>query len=121
MRHWLLLALAIGLTAPAFVVADDESAPDAAPAETEDERRERVRTCRTLTKQIVHYEEVADRARDRDNELWEQATEQQIERLEAKRARSCPEFADDGSLQAFMNFLSTAGRVAAKLFTMGMI
>ena len=129
MRLWIPLALAVLLTAPALVVAEsDEPVEAVASAEAaasvsqeEEERRERYRTCQTLTKQIAHYEEVAARAEERENELWEQATEQQIERLEARRFARCPEYRDDGGLQAFLNFLVTAGRVAATLFTMGWI
>jgi len=48
--------------------------------------------CSRLTRQITHYQEVADRARERDDEMWLASTAAQIERLRDRRSRLCPEY-----------------------------
>ncbi len=104
MRAALLLAITVLLLAPVPV--------DAKPYYGE---------CRRMTRQIAHYAEVADRARDRDNELWEEATLQQIGRLTERRARLCPEYAKKDAGEEVVKALRTAARIAAKLFLMGLI
>lgn len=84
--------------------------------------------CRRLTKQITHFEEtVLPMAIDRGNRGWEQATNDQIERLWHRRADLCPEY---GAQRTFMQkaadqsrrfnkFMATAGRAALAFFTGG--
>ena len=48
--------------------------------------------CSRLTRQISHFEGVADRARARDNEMWLASTAAHIERLRDRRSRLCPEY-----------------------------
>jgi hypothetical protein len=79
------------------------------------------RECHRLTSQIARYEGDVKLARERGNELWEDATLQQIERLSDRRARRCPQYAKDNgeSLRRFYEMLGKAAALAAKYFTMG--
>lgn len=49
------------------------------------------RSCRTLAKQIAHFQTVAARARERDNELWERATLEHVARLRQRQRIRCPQ------------------------------
>ena len=87
-----------------------------------DEReRVRVRSCRTLANQIARYEGDAAMARERGNELWEQASYQQIARLEERRrTHGCPEYAkSNGVALRFASFLGSAARTALQYLTFG--
>jgi len=77
--------------------------------------------CRRMTRQIAHYAEVADRARERDNQLWEEATLQHIGRLTERRQHLCPKYADTAAGEQLVKLLRLAGKVALKMFTMGLI
>lgn len=77
--------------------------------------------CRRMTRQIAHYAQVVDLARERDNELWEEATLQHIGRLTARRQHLCPEYADTAAGEQLVKLLRLAGKVALKMFTMGLI
>ncbi len=79
------------------------------------------RECVRLTKQIGRYMDDVERARDRDNELWENATLQQIDRLATRRARLCPQYAhkDDPTLRRLAALLGSAAKLAARYFTFG--
>ncbi len=86
-------------------------------AKPEPQRRE----CHRLTSQIARYEGDVDRARERGNELWENATLEHIERLSHRRASRCPQYAEDrgASLRRLAQMLGTAAKLAARYFTMG--
>jgi hypothetical protein len=78
------------------------------------------RECMKLTNQIERYVGDVERARERDNELWEKATLQHIDRLAERRARLCPEYAkDDEAMKRLARMLRSAGRLALRYFTMG--
>jgi len=85
-------------------------------AKTQPPRRE----CHRLTSQIARYEGDVELARERGNELWENATLEHIERLSERRARRCSQYAkDDGAgLRRFGQMLGKAAKLAAKYFTM---
>jgi hypothetical protein len=51
--------------------------------------------CKRITKQIDRYEGVAEMARERDNDAWLAGTLKHIERLETRRDRLCPSYADE--------------------------
>jgi hypothetical protein len=71
--------------------------------------------CRRMTRQIARFEGDARMARDRDNELWEKASEDQVLRLETRRARLCPEYAkSDNAAKQFALFLAEAAKTAAQ-------
>jgi hypothetical protein len=86
-------------------------------ARSEPRRRE----CHRLTSQIARYEGDVERARERGNELWENATLEHIERLSERRASRCSQYVkDDGAgLRRFGRMLGKAAELAAKYFTMG--
>ena len=79
------------------------------------------RECHRLTNQIARYEGDVERARQRENELWENATLKQIERLSQRRASRCPQYAEDKgvSMRRLGRLIGTAAQLAARYFTMG--
>lgn len=85
--------------------------------------------CRRMTKQIAHYEgTVLKMANDRGNQLWANATSQQIVRLKHQRADRCPEWAKErGRLQRAAEnaakmkmMMALAAKGAMKYFSGGM-
>jgi hypothetical protein len=48
--------------------------------------------CRKLTRQISRYQDVADMARARENQMWLASTAAHIERLRDRRSRLCPQY-----------------------------
>lgn len=113
MRRLVPIAVALALAAPAGTAG----AGDVAVSEPTVSRGE----CRRMTRQIAHYADVADRARERGNELWEENTIQHIARLSERRARLCPEYRPRPAGEQLAKMLRDAAKIAAKLFTMGMI
>lgn len=80
--------------------------------------------CRRLTRQIAHYADVADMARARDNELWEQHTLDHIGRLSERRAKLCPQYAKKPAgeeLRKMLAMLRDAAKIAARLYTWGLL
>ena len=77
--------------------------------------------CRRMTRQIAHYANVVDLARERGNERWEEATLQHIGRLTERRQYLCPKYADNKAGEELIKLLRLAGKVALKMFTMGLI
>jgi myo-inositol-1-phosphate synthase len=76
--------------------------------------------CQRLTRSIDHYEEMLARARELDNEMWEERTEDHVEVLKARRAESCPEYSPEAqATRAMGDLLRTAGKAALKYFTFG--
>ncbi len=114
----LVFLLLLAPAAPAET-GDEAAASDEAPAAQSEERRERVRSCQTLRKQIAHFEEVAERARERDDEVWEQGTERHVASLEARAERVCPPDDDDGAFAALGRLARGAARTAVRLFSAG--
>jgi hypothetical protein len=87
----------------------------------------RRRECHRLNSQIARYQGDVERARERGNELWENATLQHIERLSERRARRCPQYAEAENaakraamqMREFGRMLGTAAKLAAEYFTSG--
>ena len=79
--------------------------------------------CRKLTKQIGRYVGDLEMAKERDNQLWEHENLRQIDRLAGRRARLCPQYAQDDSalLRRIGNFLGTAAVLGLKYLTFGLI
>jgi hypothetical protein len=84
--------------------------------------------CRRMTRQIDHYEgTVLKLAKDRGNKLWENATNDQIDRLKNQRADKCPEWRKqrDAFIRAreeaekMRQLMVLAGKAAIKYFTGG--
>ena len=76
--------------------------------------------CVKLTQQIARYERDAGWAGERGNDLWEQSSLNQAERLSTRRARLCPEFADPNYAAQFMAVLDVAARTATRWFLSGL-
>lgn len=78
--------------------------------------------CKRITRQITKYAQVADRAKERGNENWEQGTLDHIARLSTRRAQLCPTlYAQKPIGQELAKILKGAAKIAMKLFTMGLI
>jgi hypothetical protein len=78
--------------------------------------------CKRITRQIAHYAEVADMAKERGNDKWHEGTLDQIGRLSARRSELCPTlYAQKPIGQELAKILKGAAKIAMKLFTMGMI
>ena len=82
--------------------------------------------CKRLTRQIHRYEDVADMARSRGDEMWEAGTEAHLDRLEARRDRLCPAYAEGLAKAVTAQFwkdtyelTKQAAKAAARYFTFG--
>jgi hypothetical protein len=74
--------------------------------------------CKRLARQILQYTDVAARASDRGDDLWEQTTVAHVDRLEERWNTGCA--SPDQTWAIFLNqMMSTAARLALKYFTMG--
>ena len=85
--------------------------------------------CRRYTKQIAHYEnDVLPLAEERGNELWAEATLDQIDRLKNQRADVCPEYTEErnalrraaAEAAKVQRMMKTAAKAAASYFSGGM-
>ncbi len=104
MRGWIVAMLVIGLWAgPAL-------------AQQKPHRRE----CMKLTQQIARYERDAGWARDRGNDLWEQANLNQIENLSSRRERLCPEYRSPDYAAELARLVDVAARAATRWFLFGL-
>lgn len=80
--------------------------------------------CRRLTRQIARYADVADMARERHDDLWREHTLDHISRLSERRARLCPQYAEKPAgeeLRKMLVMLRDAAKIAAKLYTWGLL
>lgn len=79
--------------------------------------------CKRLTKQIDNHAMSVRRAEGRGNALWARATLQQIERLDQRRERLCPDLYGPSQSELAMEELKRLAKMAAKgavsFFTMG--
>jgi len=122
MRRLWACGLAALLLAPAWPAGAEVSEAGEANAAAASAKLRRHK-CRRLTKQIRHFEGVADMASDRRDRLWLDATEAHVRRLEQERIDLCPEFERPSPLVRFgkgtTKWLKRAARVAATYFTGG--
>lgn len=83
-------------------------------------RRERQRSCSTLARQIAHFEDVVERAEERDNDLWKRSTERHIVHLQALRERrGCPGTDDPNVRAQVAGALRKLGRLALTAASFG--
>ena len=79
--------------------------------------------CARLDKQIHYYEDMVDRAKALDNELWVGRMQQHVDLLKQHQEVRCPRDADDAAakaaLMAFMKLVKVAGQAALSYFTFG--
>jgi len=84
----------------------------------EDQRAHRGE-CLRLTKQIARYERDAGWAADRDNELWELASQERVYRLAAERQRLCPSKRGPTTEELLAKAAVVAAKLAAAAYTHG--
>ncbi len=82
--------------------------------------KSRQNECHVLERQITHYHDVVKMAKDRNDKLWAQNTQQQINRLKARQVRRCG-VPKNKTAEEISQFFQTAGRVAKKLFLLGLL
>jgi hypothetical protein len=79
--------------------------------------------CARLHRQIAHFEGMAERAENLDNELWAERTQEHVALLRDRQRERCPDDAEDSAAKeaflAFMNLLKVAGQAALTYFTFG--
>lgn len=69
--------------------------------------------CKRMTRQIARYERDARWADQRDNELWEDASKERVEKLSDRRAEMCPQYRRRNPLVAFGEMVAEAAKIAA--------
>ena len=74
--------------------------------------------CRKLGKKIVHYTDVAARAEDRGDPMWEEAAVAHVDRLEERWNTLCGHYEDTWAKQV-TELLKEAGILALRYFTFG--
>lgn len=78
--------------------------------------------CKRITRQIARYAEIADMAKERGDDNWQEGTLNHIARLSERRAQLCPTlYAQKPIGQELAKILKGAAKIAMKLFTMGLI
>ncbi len=79
--------------------------------------------CRRITRQVVHFLEVAEMADGRGDQVWLSGTLQHIDRLKQRRVRLCPEYEEPNWVRIYAKaaaeFVKKAGKVALQVFTFG--
>jgi hypothetical protein len=75
--------------------------------------------CRRLTRQIVRYQNDAQLASQRGNDLWEDASEDRVDHLATRRAKLCPRYRRANPLAQFADFVASAAKAAAPYFMPG--
>lgn len=102
MRTALVIGLCAALLAPGLALASPQE-------------------CGRLVRQIEHYEDMADRAAARGNQMWEDGMQAHIDRLNARRSAICRDYddSDEKAMQAFAAFVKLAARAAVTYFTFG--
>ena len=109
MRRIILFALLLLFALPATA--------DAQPQQASVSRGE----CARMTRQIAHYATVVDRARERDNEMWEEHTLKHIGRISDRRKELCPEYRERPAGEQLLKMMKTAAKIATKLYTWGLL
>ncbi len=72
--------------------------------------------CRRLTRQIDHFEDVAQMAADRRDELWLNGTLEHIDRLAGRRVELCPEYAEPDYAAIYAKWFADLVKKAGKAF-----
>lgn len=105
MGKLLALAMLVALLAPASALADAANRGQ----------------CRRITRQIAQFENTLALAKERDDDLWADATEAHITRLGERRARLCPEYRPPNQvvewMRTFRDWTRVAAKAAVKYFT----
>ena len=76
--------------------------------------------CGRLTRQIEHYEDMTQRARQAGNQLWVDGMQNHLKLLKRERLSHCDAFAkEDQAMAAFGHFLKLAAKGAVSYFSGG--
>ncbi len=79
--------------------------------------------CRRIANQLEQHAESGQRAEGQGNALWARSTLQQMERLDSRRARLCPDLDPERAAATAMadlrRLIKIAGKAALTFFTMG--
>ncbi len=79
--------------------------------------------CRRIANQLEQHAQSVEQAEERGNALWARSTLQQMERLDRRRARLCPdlypESASERAMAELRRMIKIAGKAALSFFTMG--
>jgi hypothetical protein len=70
--------------------------------------------CRRITRQIAQFEGTLALAKQRDDDLWADATKTHIAQLGERRARLCPEYRPRNKMAEFVKEVRVWTRTAAK-------
>ena len=120
MKRLAILLLIVFLPAAALSEEAGEESGEATVAPSAlREGREKPRSCRVIARQIAHFEDVAQMARDRNDELWEQGTEKHLDNLLFQQARKCPEDVPPSQAERAAALLKTLGRAALTAASFG--
>jgi hypothetical protein len=69
--------------------------------------------CKRMTRQIARYERDAKWADQRGNALWEDASEERVKDLRARREARCQAYKKKNPLVAFADLVASAAKTAA--------
>jgi hypothetical protein len=111
LRQLTALALALALASIAQAVGAEEGAPA--------QRARPVRSCATIARQIAHFEQIGDRAREQDEPLWERANDAHLDRLRAHQASQCPQDVPPSFLERVGRAFQTIGEAGLTALTFG--
>ncbi len=115
----LALGLALALALLPVAAGAQTAADPSVAAAVQDERRERRRGCSVLRKQIAHFETVRERARERDDDLWQRSTETHLGRLRNSQLRRCPDDVPPDLAEKVGDLLAKLGKLALTAATIG--
>ena len=118
-----LAAILLVLGVPGLAGAQSEEAASEEPAATPQVAAVRPdrkpRSCRSLSRQIARYTEVAQMARERGDELWEESTEAHIDRLLLLQHKRCPQDVGPSNAERLARLLELAAKGFMKAMTFG--
>lgn len=77
--------------------------------------------CRKLNRQISTYAEQAKLALDAGNDTWAESSYRRLGHLSTRRARLCPKWEKSRNGEELMKLLRLGGKVALKMYTMGIL
>ena len=69
--------------------------------------------CKRMTRQIARYERDAEWADQRGNALWEDASEERVKDLKARRESRCQQYKKKNPFVAFADLVARAAKTAA--------
>ncbi len=76
------------------------------------------RECRRIARQMIHFAQVQEMARERGNALWAASTGKHLAQLEARWDAGCDR-TDEAWAAVFARALKAAGSAALRYFTFG--